>query len=242
MPDRIQEIRARCEAATPGPWMPGYTAHGVYPAVFAHGVHEPIASRVRSMRSYNGGCDAEFIAAARDDIPWLLDQFTAARANSAILEHIIESGGNPLDKDKIVSLILENTDLKRQLTEAHADLARCTTGNGTYISLAAHNRLLLAEHAKHDETQRNLREKVCIVERQREQITELEGELTASQRGEQAALSDINLVNSCIVCKHGAAGGGRFLPHCDKFKATKTPHDCDNFEWRGLQEAGEEIR
>jgi hypothetical protein len=140
------------------------------------------------------------------------------------------------------------------MTEEYAikyldDLRRCGRDFGLAWDMlaavemgAAALRDISTTKAERDEAQRNLREKVCIVERQRERIAELEKELATSQRREQAAVADINLVNSCTVCKHGTSGGGRFLPHCDKFKATKTPHDCDNFKWRGLREAekGEE--
>lgn len=36
------------------------------------------------------------------------------RANSMIQEHIIKSGGNPLDKDMIVRLVMENSALKAE--------------------------------------------------------------------------------------------------------------------------------
>jgi hypothetical protein len=75
-----------------------------------------------------------------EDIPFLLDELTrlrrviselteqegkriaeierlrkeneGLRANAMIQEHIIESGGNPLDKDKIVRLIMDKTALE----------------------------------------------------------------------------------------------------------------------------------
>ena len=77
---RISEIRARCEAATPGRWV-----------WFRDSI---LASEkggfVLSSCLYNDGSelgylditqgDADFIAHAREDIPWLLDQLDKARA------------------------------------------------------------------------------------------------------------------------------------------------------------------
>lgn len=43
------------------------------------------------------------------------------RANIAILEQIIENGSNPIDKDKIVSLMMENAALKSQIVNITAE-------------------------------------------------------------------------------------------------------------------------
>lgn len=84
--DRLAEIRARCDAATPGPWKS--TAH-------TEDEHEPIdrvlGPKVREIAIINpyGGFgndewnrtifDGEFIAHAREDIPFLLDVITKLR-------------------------------------------------------------------------------------------------------------------------------------------------------------------
>ncbi len=46
------------------------------------------------------------------------------RANAMIQEKIIESGGNPSDKDKIVRLIMENSRLKAEKDKAVGDLQK----------------------------------------------------------------------------------------------------------------------
>lgn len=43
------------------------------------------------------------------------------RANIAILEQIIRNGSNPIDKDKIVSLMIENAALKSQIVNITAE-------------------------------------------------------------------------------------------------------------------------
>lgn len=71
--DRIAQIRARMAAATPGPWHHVDDHHG-------HQVH---AERLGIPRAtVHRGVDADFIAAARDDIPFLLalvDELRRAR-------------------------------------------------------------------------------------------------------------------------------------------------------------------
>jgi len=74
MADRVSEIRARADAAMPGPWKakaretPEEREWGVYEVV---GTAWPGTGRV---------CDMEFIAHARDDIPWLCDEVERLRA------------------------------------------------------------------------------------------------------------------------------------------------------------------
>ena len=60
---RIDEIRERCEAATPGPWDDKLTA--VY--------KDETAIRICG-EFYNFDADAFFVAQARQDIPYLLEQ------------------------------------------------------------------------------------------------------------------------------------------------------------------------
>ena len=69
--ERVEQIRARVEAATKGPWesytVPESKGEACYSAVEI-GDHE-----VRLDWLYGSGLDANFIAQARDDIPYLLD-------------------------------------------------------------------------------------------------------------------------------------------------------------------------
>jgi hypothetical protein len=154
MSDRIQEIQARCEAATPGPWK----RTGSKSQFVDSKPNEIYGTRSIVAEVWNGiDANADFITNAREDLPWLLAQLAAAQA-------------------------------------------------------------------ERDDAQRNLREKVCIVERQRERIEELEKELTTSQCGERAAVRDL-----CECCKKYA-------------KMVMLPTDCLNCERRGLQEAGKGSR
>lgn len=71
MTDRIAEIRQQVEAASPGPWEPDFddgTIEGVLHMV-QHGNVNTIA-RTGEQFSHD---DLAFIAAAREDVPWLLD-------------------------------------------------------------------------------------------------------------------------------------------------------------------------
>lgn len=68
--DRLDEIRERCEAATPGPWF-SHESHNWHKDppkeyfIITRGMREVVASWVETS-------DAQFIAHAREDIPWLL--------------------------------------------------------------------------------------------------------------------------------------------------------------------------
>lgn len=85
--DRIAEIRSRADAATAGPW---------------HGPHDPDIDLCARFGDYGwtagspdgngpeydvdseqGKADAEFIAHAREDVPFLLDQLEQARTEAA---------------------------------------------------------------------------------------------------------------------------------------------------------------
>lgn len=78
---RIKEIRARCEAATPGPWK----------SVTFLGRIDVVASRQRHDDFHVGTffdklADARFVARARVDIPYLLDLLEASQRRVAELE------------------------------------------------------------------------------------------------------------------------------------------------------------
>ena len=67
--DRMAEIKARCKAATPGAWKHRETAD--YSEIYA--ASDPLALVGSSTD------DAEFIAHAREDIPYLLEQLEEAQ-------------------------------------------------------------------------------------------------------------------------------------------------------------------
>ena len=79
MSDRLDQIRARLDAATPGPWArPDWSPVNVLPELWADDVDDP-AERGEFMCIYaTKEADAEFIAAAPDDIEWLLDYANGA--------------------------------------------------------------------------------------------------------------------------------------------------------------------
>jgi hypothetical protein len=63
--ERIAEIRARTAAASPGPWFHVDDHHG-------HQIHAPRLGIPRAV--VHLGADAAFIAAAREDVEFLLGQ------------------------------------------------------------------------------------------------------------------------------------------------------------------------
>ena len=69
--DRLAEIKARADAATPGPWQ----WREDEPASLVH-VTDPRMHPWNILKAPDWGptlADAAFIAAAREDVPWLLD-------------------------------------------------------------------------------------------------------------------------------------------------------------------------
>lgn len=87
---RIEEIGARAEAATKGPWEVSIDYSGPesgscetgYARVFGPGADEIV--------EYTHREDCEFIAHARADVPWLLDQLAEKDAELARLTRIVE--------------------------------------------------------------------------------------------------------------------------------------------------------
>jgi hypothetical protein len=74
---RIGEIRARCEAATPGPWsVTGRNGHDL--TIYGHiAVLPPDSASTAYCMDMT---DARFIAHAREDVPWLLKRVEALEA------------------------------------------------------------------------------------------------------------------------------------------------------------------
>jgi hypothetical protein len=82
--ERIAEIETRANAATPGPWnvteMEGHWLEG---AGYVQGMTYYV---FEAEQRGDGECgsmlkeDAEFVAASREDVPWLLDRLAEARA------------------------------------------------------------------------------------------------------------------------------------------------------------------
>ena len=75
----IDEIRARAEAATPGPWMWEEVKYPDEPVHLRFGNCDFVLGRAEFYR------DADFIAHAREDIPYLLDALEQLQAENISL-------------------------------------------------------------------------------------------------------------------------------------------------------------
>jgi len=78
---RIAEIDARATAATDGPWWPVDSGCTGFDVACSPDVH--VASFLRE-------CDAAFIAHARTDIPWLIEQVQALAQENAQMRAALE--------------------------------------------------------------------------------------------------------------------------------------------------------
>lgn len=76
-PEREAEIAARAEAATPGPWHRSDDAHSLERYVLSEDATLAISFGYRGNRTQ---AEAEFVAHAREDIPALLAELAAVRA------------------------------------------------------------------------------------------------------------------------------------------------------------------
>lgn len=94
--ERIDAIKARCEEATPGPWQHiSNTNNGR--SLFSV-AYEPRLTKIGEMYTSR---DADFIAHAREDIPYLLGliktmtaQLAASKQETAAAVELIEEIGN----------------------------------------------------------------------------------------------------------------------------------------------------
>lgn len=114
MEKRLAEIQARAETATKGPWVTGGTAScgDVY---FGTLVDPDDHSEPGVMLGMTGQpADAEFIASAREDVPWLLAE--VARLNAKLVNHEI-------NKRELAKLIATTDKWRNLAMENHAKLA-----------------------------------------------------------------------------------------------------------------------
>lgn len=88
--DRLASIRARADAATPGPWLIDAIETGEH-ALFIDSDRDPAEAGLGTggymVASWLTESNAEFIAASRTDIAFLLDQLAAAEAKIAQAPH-----------------------------------------------------------------------------------------------------------------------------------------------------------
>lgn len=127
---RIAEIAARCERATPGPWeyfdngfdgeIRSTTARSKYigePKIICGG--EPCEGRIDNCP------DAHFIAHAREDIPYLLDLLAEREKEIGRLQSIINSPAVAYMSSPIGDLPIDSTGMRKavdeiaRLTELH---------------------------------------------------------------------------------------------------------------------------
>lgn len=125
--DRLAEIRARLVELTDGPWIAEYsgeTEHCVIPHD-AHSTREALAL----VRGYYATADAEFIAHAREDIPFLLDQLEQLYTWHGLMrildrhwpESVFPTLEDDVDRDagpRIVSLLRWVDQLRAELAGA----------------------------------------------------------------------------------------------------------------------------
>ena len=114
--DEIDEIRARCGAATPGPWKVQNRIFVRIPAYYPYSMHSAFSCK---------DVDAEFIAKSREDIPKLLDEVER-------LDYGIRAIGKLFSEryDEI-------KDLKGECEELRYDLERETAAHALKNSLIA---------------------------------------------------------------------------------------------------------
>lgn len=113
---REAEIRARCDAATAGPWKqrhyhPDSGCDSAFTDVveqghagdeWRHTVARALDLRDCTYKNYGTARNAEFIAHARDDVPYLLDRVAALEAQLADTDRAIRARIAALTEDQLV--------------------------------------------------------------------------------------------------------------------------------------------
>ena len=103
--DRLAEIKARCDAATEGPWVrdmhsPDMSGRSGW---YIRGPRKlGLRSMVLNSRMLSG--DAEFVEAAREDVPWLVEQVERLTA----------------ERDALARLTRENEALRAKVAAVEA--------------------------------------------------------------------------------------------------------------------------
>lgn len=117
---RIDEITERANAATAGPWAKyPYMSYGAHHADIRGDVQGPTFTLVAEIldmgpRGAEGIADAEFIAHAREDVPWLVEQLREALLRMDAV--------SPRKSGAIARLVKHST----QLVQIERDDARAT--------------------------------------------------------------------------------------------------------------------
>jgi hypothetical protein len=132
-PERLSEIEKRCNAATAGPWGVEKTdiRNWIGPMRDdGHKISTIVTStdreNLRMMALYRNDSNAQFIAAARTDIPDLLSEIKRLREDNKRMEFGIG------EQSKIIQGLDKTTDLLRaQLSDAQAALTKAQIQHGS---------------------------------------------------------------------------------------------------------------
>jgi hypothetical protein len=85
--DRLKDIEARANAATQGPWkVAGWNKRTIIPAEWADDIGSPSERQKFTAFHATNETDAEFIAAARTEVPWLIEELRKAHEAIEALE------------------------------------------------------------------------------------------------------------------------------------------------------------
>lgn len=91
--ERLDAIEARANAATAGPWMPLMSWE-----LIVTDSQDGMLHVVRTVDEFDRQENAEFIAAARTDIPWLLAELRKAQQIRLALRQLVELKDGPRDE------------------------------------------------------------------------------------------------------------------------------------------------
>lgn len=121
--DRLDEIEARADAATPGPWEAHELEAAEYCVLRVSEGDDDYGDDVCSAGSMT---DAQFIAVAREDVPWLAEQLRDARAEIERLNLVVAAMDSQADEN-ITEVLALTADRDHWRTEwEDADAKRIT--------------------------------------------------------------------------------------------------------------------
>lgn len=125
--ERLVEIKARCEAATPGPWVRREDWSAKVERVYPPGslldsigmAEQSSVFWLQGSNRPNFRADGDFIANAREDVPWLLARLAAAEAERDAAERERQSIANQLSAQLAdLATLRQERDAARREAEA----------------------------------------------------------------------------------------------------------------------------
>ncbi|MDL2257566.1 hypothetical protein LJC42_00205 [Eubacteriales bacterium OttesenSCG-928-K08] len=183
---RIDEIRARCDAATPGPWVwPG--GGGPAKNIIGNKDNRPVIVLSRCKEA-----DAEFMAHSREDIPYLLGK----------IEHLQK------EIDRYARWV---NDLQSGM---YVNCVYCGHRYGPADEAPTSMSAALTEHIENcpEHPMSKLRTENALLRAECEAAQEAADD---AMRERNAAVEDLRYTKLCRHCKHGKNRGPR-VPPCDK--------------------------